>query len=59
MWILFGVDEAGVFADPAEACALCKITFENGACIGVITVWDGMTKLFFDEFDNLIAGAAE
>ena len=48
------VDEHGVFADPAEACALGKFAFENGTCIGVITIGDGMTDLLFNEFHDLL-----
>ena len=47
-----GIDEHGVFADPAETCTLREITFEDGTCVGVIAIGDGMTELFFDEFDN-------
>jgi hypothetical protein len=43
------VDEHGVFADPAQTCALGKFTFEDGTCVGVITIGDGMPDLFFDE----------
>ena len=48
------VDEHGVFSDPAKACALGKFTFEYGTCIGVITIWNGMPELFFDEIHDLL-----
>ena len=40
--------------DIAEACVLCKFAFEDGTCIGVITIGDGMTDLLFNEFHDLL-----
>jgi hypothetical protein len=36
------VDEHGIFADPAQTCALGQFTFEDGTRVGVIAVGDGM-----------------
>lgn len=47
-----GVDEAGVFADPAQACALCEVAFEDGASIGVVTVRNRMPYLIFEKLDE-------
>ena len=48
------VDEHGIFADPAQPCALREFAFEDGAGVCVITVGDWMPDLFFDELDNLL-----
>ena len=50
----FGVYEQGIFSDPAETCALREITFEDGTCVCIKTVGDGMTELFFDEAYNFL-----
>jgi len=46
------VDEAGIFADPAEAGALGEVAFEQGAGVGVGAIRDGAPDLCFDELDE-------
>jgi hypothetical protein len=53
------MDEAGVFADPAEAGALGQVAFEERAGVGVVTVGDGMPDLRFDELDEALQARRE
>ena len=48
-----GMNEHGIFADPAETGALRQFAFEDGAGISVIAVGNGMPDLLFDELDDL------
>ena len=48
----FGVDETGVFTDPAETGALGKVAFENRTGICIPAVGNRMPDLVFDEVDD-------
>ena len=51
---MFGMDETGVLANPADAGALRKIAFQNGAGIGIPAVLYRTPDLLLDKLDEFL-----
>ncbi len=53
------MDETGVFADPANACTLGKVTFEYGAGVGIPAVFYRTSNLLLDKLDEFLHAGGE
>src|SRR5262245_22081701 len=56
---MFGMDETCVLANPANACALGKIAFQDGAGIGIPAVRNRTSDLLLDELDEFLQSHGE